>query len=78
MSKNDAVNAVIAIFPQDENGVITIPVNNDYVRVSKRELQKIVKEAIEEEREVMFKAFETKMNDAVEKRDQKIAFATLN
>jgi len=70
MSKNDAINAVIAMFPQDENGVITTPVNNDYMRVSKRELQEIVKEAIEEEREMMFKAFETKMNDAVEKRDR--------
>lgn len=70
MSKNDAVNAVVAMFPKDENGVITAPVNNDYMRVSKRELQEIVKEAIEEEREMMFKAFETKMDDVVEKRDR--------
>lgn len=70
MSKNDAVNAVVAMFPNDENGAITVPVNNDYMRVSKRELQEIVKEAIEEEREMMFKAFETKMDDIVEKRDR--------
>ncbi|EDW5948288.1 MULTISPECIES: hypothetical protein [Lysinibacillus] len=70
MSKNDAVNAVVAMFPQDGNSTITIPVTNDYVRISKRELQEIVKEAIEEEREMMLKAFEAKMDDVVEKRDR--------
>lgn len=70
MSKNDAVNAVVSMFPKDDNGVITIPVIQDTVRLSKRELQAIVKEAIEEEREMMFKAFEAKLNDTVEKRDR--------
>jgi len=70
MSKNDAVNAVVSMFPKDDNGVITIPVIQDTIRLSKRELQEIVKEAIEEEREMMFKAFEAKMNDVVEKRDR--------
>jgi hypothetical protein len=40
------------------------------IRVSKRELQEIVKSAIEEEREVMFRVFEAKLNDVVEKRDR--------
>lgn len=70
MSKNDAVNAVTSMFPKDDNGVITIPVIQDTIRLSKRELQEIVKEAIEEEREIMFQAFEAKMNDIVERRDR--------
>jgi len=74
MSKNDAIKAVVSMFPSDNNGVITIPVNDDEVRLSKLELQEIVqeavREAIEEEREAMFKAFEHKINDNLEKRDR--------
>lgn len=70
MSKNDAIKAVISMFPQENNNALTIPVNDDTMRVSKRELQEIVKNAIEEEREMMFRAFEAKMNDVVEKRDR--------
>lgn len=74
MSKNDAVKAVVSMFPTDDNGVITIPVITDEVRLSKLELQEIVqeavKEAVEEERETMFKAFEHKINDTLEKRDR--------
>ena len=74
MSKNDAIKAVVSMFPQDINGVFTIPVNDDTVRLSKRELQEIVqeavKEAVEEEREAMFRTFENKMNDTIEKRDR--------
>lgn len=70
MSKNDAIKAVKSMFPQENNGALTIPVNDDTMRISKRELQEIVKEAIEEEREMMFRAFEAKMNDVVEKRDR--------
>lgn len=70
MSKNDAIKAVISMFPQDEHTVFTIPVNDDSIRISKCELQEIVKEVIEEEREMMFRAFEHKLNDVVEKRDR--------
>ena len=73
MSKNDAIKAVVSMFPQDNNSVFTIPVNEDEIRLSKRELKEIVqeavKEAVEEEREAMFRAFEHKMNDTLEKRD---------
>jgi DNA-binding transcriptional MerR regulator len=74
MSKNDAIKAVISMFPQGDNEALTIPVNDDSVRLSKHELKEIVqeavKEAVEEEREIMFKAFEHKMNDELEKRDR--------
>nr|WP_277717631.1 hypothetical protein [Priestia flexa]WEZ10416.1 hypothetical protein P5663_21065 [Priestia flexa] len=39
MSKNDAIKAVVSMFPSYSNGVITIPVNDDEVRLSKLELQ---------------------------------------
>ncbi|WP_194273226.1 hypothetical protein [Priestia megaterium] len=74
MSKNDAVKAVVSMFPSENNGVITIPVIEDEVRLSKLELQELVqeavKEAVEEEREAMFQAFEHRMNDTLEKRDR--------
>ena len=70
MSKNDAIKAVVSMFPQENKGTLTIPVNDDTMRVSKSELREIVKEAVEEEREMMFRAFEAKMNDVVEKRDR--------
>jgi DNA-binding transcriptional MerR regulator len=74
MSKNDAVKAVVSMFPTDDNGVITIPVIKDEVRLSRLELQEIVqeavREAVEEEREEMFKAFDHKINDTLEKRDR--------
>jgi len=74
MSKNDAIKAVVSMFPQDNNGVFTIPVNEDELRLSKRELKEIVqeavKEAVDEEREAMFQAFERKMSDTLEQRDR--------
>lgn len=74
MSKNDAIKAVVSMFPSDNNDVITVPVIEHEMRLSKLELQKIVqeavKEAVEEEREAMFKAFEHKINDTIEKRDR--------
>lgn len=70
MSKNDAIKAVVSMFPKDSNSVFTVPVNEDEIRLSKRELKEIVKEAVEEEREAMFRAFEIKMNDSLEKRDR--------
>lgn len=74
MSKNDAIKAVVSMFPRDNNDVFTVPVIEDELRLSKRELKEIVqeavKEAVEEEREAMFRAFEHKMNDTLEKRDR--------
>lgn len=70
MSKDDAVKAVVSMFPQSDHAVITTPVNDDLIQISKRELQEIVKEAIENEREVILQAIEAKMNDVVEQRDR--------
>lgn len=72
MSKNDAIKAVVSMFPQEETMSLTIPVNDDEIRISKRELQEIVKEAVEEEREFMFRAFEAKIDDIIERRDRLI------
>ncbi|WP_445505864.1 MerR family transcriptional regulator [Niallia sp. 03091] len=40
------------------------------IAISKEELQSMIEQAIEKERESMFKAFEAKLNDVVEKRDR--------
>ncbi len=48
--------------------------NSDNITVSKSELEELiqssVEKAIEKEREAMFKAFEVKMNDSMERRDR--------
>lgn len=74
MSENNAVKAVVSMFPSDNNDVFIIPVNNDELRLLKLKLQgivqEVVKEAIEEKRQAMFTAFEHKINDTIEKRDR--------
>ncbi|ARW07048.1 hypothetical protein [Bacillus atrophaeus] len=40
------------------------------IAISKEELQSMIEQAIEKEREAMFKAFEAKLNDVVEKSDR--------
>ncbi|RAS87268.1 DUF3967 domain-containing protein [Priestia endophytica] len=74
MSKNDAIKAVISMFPVGNSTSLTIPVNDDIIRLSKSELSEIVKEAVreavEEEREAMFKVFEHKISNELEQRDR--------
>ena len=70
----DAIKAIVSRDFEGENEERTPSVYSEMIRLSKRELQEIVhiavKEAIEEEREAMFLAFENKLNDIVEKRDR--------
>lgn len=70
----DAIKAVVSTDLDNKNALKTPSVFTDEVRLSKQELHdlvhKAVKDAIEEEREAMFDAFEHKMNDVVEKRDR--------
>ena len=69
----DATKAVVSMDLENKNSLKTPSVYTDKMRLSTRELndivQKAVKETIMEEREMMFQAFENKMNDVVEKRD---------
>ncbi|MFB5197414.1 hypothetical protein ACE198_21315 [Neobacillus sp. KR4-4] len=70
----DATKAVVSMDSENKNSLKTPSVYTDKMRLSTRELndivQKAVKETIKKEREMMFQAFENKMNDVVEKRDQ--------
>lgn len=70
----DATKAVVSMDLDNKNASKTPSVQTEEIRLTKRELQDVVrravKEAIEEEREAMFKAFELKMNDVVENRDR--------
>lgn len=72
----DAIKAVVAMDVENKNAAKTPSVYTEYIRLSKHEIKEIVqtavKEAIEEEREAMFQAFEHKMNDVVERRDRLI------
>ncbi|NMO80143.1 MerR family transcriptional regulator [Niallia alba] len=74
VSFTDALNAVVSMNMDEKNATKTPSVFTDEIRLSKSELeetiQRVVKVAIEEERENMLKAFEYKMNDVVEKRDR--------
>ena len=70
----DALKAVVSMDLDTKNAVQTPSVYKDEIRVSKSELEdlihKSVKQAVEEEREAMLKAFELKINDVVEQRDR--------
>lgn len=48
------------------------------IAVSKEELQSLIEQAIEKEREAMFQAFERKMNDVIERRDRQVTLAMQN
>jgi len=70
----DAIKAVISMDLEDKNASLTPSVFKQELRLSKSELQEIVhqevKRAIEEEREVMLKAFEYKLENLMETRDR--------
>jgi DNA-binding transcriptional MerR regulator len=70
----DAMKAVVSMDLESKNAQKTPSVHTEELRLSRHELQEIVhqtvKQAIEEERESMFKAFEYKLNNVVEQRDR--------
>lgn len=70
----DALKAVVSMDLDNKNAIQTPSVHKEEIRISKNELQdlihKTVKQAVEEEREAMLKAFEHKINDVVEQRDR--------
>jgi DNA-binding transcriptional MerR regulator len=72
----DAIKAVVSMDLEGKNAQLTPSVFDDNIRLSKRELTDLihdtVKKAVEEEREVMFKAFEHKMNNIIEQRDRQL------
>jgi DNA-binding transcriptional MerR regulator len=74
VSFEDAIKAVVSMDLEGKNASKTLSVYTDDIRLSKQELHEIVhkavKDAIEEEREAMFKVFEHKMNNVIENRDR--------
>ena len=76
-NRDDAIKTVVSRKNAIDNAEKMLGVNEkerDNITVSKSDLeeliQKSVEKAIEKEREAMFKAFEMKMNDSVERRDR--------
>ena len=70
----DAIKAVVSMDLENKNASKTPSVYTGEIRLSKSELHEIVhhavKEAIQEEREVMYQAFENKMTNLIEQRDR--------
>jgi len=79
VSMDHAVHAVVSMVQTLSQTPSVQIKNEDEIRLSKRELQEIIHEevrrAIEAEREAMFQAFERKVNDQTEKRDQQLLTA---
>lgn len=76
LSMDNAVHAVISMV-QTQSQTPTVQMkNDDEVRLSKSDLQEIIQQeiqkAIHEEREALFKVFERKLNDQIEKRDHQL------
>lgn len=66
----DAIKAVTAIDFDKQNAEKTPSVYSETMRLSKHELETIIKKAIEEEREIMLAAFQEKLSETIEARDK--------
>lgn len=67
---SDAIKAVVAMDFEKKNGELTPSVQTDVIRLTKRELQSIIKSALEEERDQFIEIMQEKWNDSLEKRDR--------
>ncbi|MDW0110949.1 DNA-binding protein [Sporosarcina aquimarina] len=66
----DSINAVATRNFENENAQKMPSVYSETMRLSKREVEDIVKKAIEDEREILLDALEKRMSDTIEMRDQ--------
>ncbi len=66
----DAVKAVAIRDFEKENAEQTPSVYSEMIRLSKRELEEVVKKAIQDERDVLLDALEKKMSETIEMRDR--------
>lgn len=66
----DAIKAIASTDFENKNAGQTPSVYSDMIRLSKRELQEIIKSAIEEEREILLDEIQKKMNETIEMRDR--------
>lgn len=66
----DAIKAVASRDFESENAERTPSVYSEMIRLSKRELEEIVKKAIEDEREILLDALDKKMSETIEVRDR--------
>lgn len=66
----DSINAVATRDFENENTRKMPNVYSETMRLSKREVEEIVKKAIEDEREILLDALEKRMNDTIEMRDR--------
>lgn len=72
MPFENALKLVVSMVSEDGKIEKTPSVNNGIVRLSQDELQIIIKKAVEEEREVMLKAIDEKLNNFIEMRDRQL------
>ncbi|MCM3759155.1 DNA-binding protein [Sporosarcina aquimarina] len=66
----DSINAVATRDFVNENAQKMPSVYSETMRLSKREIEDIVKKAIEDEREILLDALEKRMSDTIEMRDR--------
>lgn len=78
-NRDNAIKSTVARFLMENNAENTLSVNeneHDKIAFTKEELQTLIEQsvekAIEKEREAMFKAFESKINNVIESRDRQI------
>ena len=66
----DATKAVASTDLSNKNAKQTPSVYSEMIRLSKRELEEVVTDAMEKEREKILEALEEKLNNAIEMRDR--------
>ena len=68
----NALKVAITTVSEDENIAKSPSVNHEIVRLTQEELQSIIKKAVEEEREIVLEAIDTKLNNFIEQRDRQL------
>lgn len=66
----DSIKSVVTRDFENENAQKMPSVYSEIMRLSKREVEDIVKKAIEDEREILLDALEKRMSDTIEMRDR--------
>lgn len=72
ISFENATKLVASMDLNGENAIQTPSVYKEMMRLSSSELQTIIKSALEEEREIILKAIDEKLNNQIELRDRQL------
>lgn len=72
MSFDNTIKVIVAMDFEGMNSQKSLSVHNEMLRLSKCELETIIKTALEQEREIILTAIDEKLNNEIEQRDRQL------